>query len=106
MSDPKFLKHKKNGRVFAWSKLLAKNNNLIPYDPETKEFTAPPVPHGVPRVQPEPTPAAPESTPDVANESLHWTQLRKKVADAGGVYTNREEALAFLNNSDTTEGLL
>jgi hypothetical protein len=33
-------------------------------------------------------------------ESLHWTQLRARVQAAGGTYTNKPEAIAFLSGED------
>lgn len=36
-------------------------------------------------------------------EELHWTQLRKKVEEAGGAYQSKSQAIAFLREQDGSE---
>jgi hypothetical protein len=43
-----------------------------------------------------PEPAEPLPPEEVDLDSLHWTQLKKLVEAAGGEYTSKPEAIAFL----------
>lgn len=50
-----------------------------------------------PAKEPEPTAQAAAPAEDGEDlESLHWSQLRKMVEDAGGTWSNKTDAIAFL----------
>jgi len=36
-------------------------------------------------------------------EEMHWTQLRKRVEEAGGAYQSKSQAIAFLREQDGSE---
>jgi hypothetical protein len=50
----------------------------------------------------EPVVEPPEAAEDELEE-MHWTQLRKRVEEAGGEYQNKSQAIAFLREHDGSE---
>ena len=109
MSNTGFVKNIRSGRIFPASPLLDPKV-CVPCDPESGELTAAIPPRGVTRSKapdpPEkadaPIQAPSQELPSASTDlnDLHWTQLRKKVLEAGGKYTNREDAINFLNSTE------
>ena len=92
MSNPSFLRHTGNGRIFPWNPAFDKRKDMEPYFPDE-------APEPV-QVAPEPEPVA-EPVQDEGPEDLatmHHMKLKKLVADHGGTYVSRADAIAFLNS--------
>lgn len=107
-----YLRNVNNGRVFPYSETLAKFGHLVPYHGEVSdkgtvvdqydiEVSAEeaPVPPSKTRIK-----LAPEdpTIDDQTLMTLHWTKLKKLVEEHGGIYTSRNDAVAYLDAKGVT----
>lgn len=105
---PPFLRNRENGRVFSYHPLLATYAPMEPYYGPSpgdgvvfEPCTEPPAAvNATPLASAAAAQAEPAlEQPDINQElyNLHWRTLKYRVEQAGGTWTNKQDAIAFLS---------